>query len=228
MKQKGVLSKSEQGVSIVEILVVVLLVGLISAIVAGSLRSYVLYNADNQALKLVDLMREAQQGALTQKKTMRVEISSTGKTVRVINENASGSAADDTLVKTVNLTNSSYTENVFIGTTPSNMTTVPVEASPVTPVTFSSSFHPLSLGTQVATLRFMSNGTVKNAGTDAIGTNSTPTGATIFIWSKKDSDTSATPTIANVLRAVTVLSSSGSPRIWKCAVVSNQCSTWTR
>ena len=51
----------------VEILVVVVLIGIISAIVAGSLRAPKLYNAENQALSLIDLMREAQQRALTQK-----------------------------------------------------------------------------------------------------------------------------------------------------------------
>ena len=108
------------------------------------------------------------------------------------------------------------------------MTATPTEASPIVPVTFTTSSHPLSLGNQVATLRFMSNGTVRNSGTDAIGTGSIATGATVFVWSKRDSDTSANPTVANVLRAVTVIGTSSSPKLWKCAVIGNQCTAWTR
>ncbi len=228
MKRKRAFSKAEQGISIVELLVVVLIVGIMSAFLIVSFRSYKLYNADNQALRMIDLMREAQQRALSQHETMRIEINSTGRLIRLINENAPGTATDDAVIGTINYASVNYADNVFVGITPTNMTSTPTEASPIVPVTFTTSNHPLSLGSQVATLRFMSNGTVRNAGTDAIGTGSVATGATVYVWSKRDSDTSANPTVANVLRAVTVIGTSGSPKLWKCAVVNNQCTTWTR
>ncbi len=223
MKRKRAFSKAEQGVSIVEILVVVVIIGIMSAFLVASFNSYKLYNADNQALKLIDLIREAQQRALSQHETMRVEINSTGRLARIINENTPGTAADDVVIGTM-----SFSDNILIGVVPTNMTSGPTEASPVLPVAFTTSNHPLSLGSRAATLRFMSNGTVRNAGTDAIGTNSVATGATVYVWSKRDNDTSANPTVANVLRAVTVIGSSGSPKLWKCAVINNQCTTWTR
>ena len=108
------------------------------------------------------------------------------------------------------------------------MTATPVETIPVLPVAFANSTHPLSLGNQVVTMRFRSNGTVENAGNDAIGTGATPTGATIYVWTKSETDTSANPTVASVLRAVTVLGSSGLTRMWKCGIVNNQCSNWTK
>lgn len=235
MKQKGSFSKSEQGISIVEIVFVLLLIGVISAIVAGTLRAPRLYAAENQALGLIDMMREAQQRALTQKKTMRVEINATQRFVRLINENEpidanndgvddAPTANNDLIVKTLPYTDS----NVFIAVTPTNMSAVPTETTPVTPAALSTSTHPLSVGNQVVTMRFRSNGTVLNAGSNAIGTNSIPTGATVYVWSKKDSDTSLNPTIANVLRAVTVSGSSGLARLWKCGVTTSGCTTWTR
>ena len=223
MKRKRAFAKAEQGISLVELLVVVLIVGIMSAFLIASFSSYKLYNADNQALRMIDLMHEAQQRALSQHETMRLEINSTGRLIRLINENTPGTANDDVVIGTVN-----YSDNVYVGTTPTNMTATPTEASPIVPVTFTTSSHPLSLGNQVATLRFMSNGTVRNSGTDAIGTGSIATGATVFVWSKRDSDTSANPTVANVLRAVTVIGTSSSPKLWKCAVVGNQCTAWTR
>ncbi len=230
MKQRGSFSKSEQGISIVEIVVVILLIGIISAIAVGTLTTPKLYNAENQALRFMDLMREAQQRALTQKKTMRVEINSTQRFIRLIDENevtgsaAVPTAANDIIVKTIPYVDG----NTFLNLTPTNMTATPAELTPVLPVAFANSTHPTSVGNQVLTMRFMSNGTVRSAGTDAIGSNSTPTGATIYVWSRRDSDTAPTPTVANVLRAVTVLGTSGSTKLWKCGVTASGCTAWTR
>jgi len=235
MKQKKRFNQSERGVSMVEILVVVVIIGILSAITAMSLRTPPKYNAENQAFTLTDMMREAQQRSLSQKKTMRVVINSSDRVISLINENEPAdanndgvndapTANNDTVIKTATFTDN----NMSIGVVPTNMTASPVELSPVTPIVFANSIHPLSLGDVVATMRFRSNGTVLNAGNDAIGTGATPTGATIYVWTKRDSDTSANPTEADILRAVTVLGSSGSTKLWKCGVANNQCTTWTR
>lgn len=239
MKLINPVSQSERGVSIVEILVVVIIIGILSSITAMSLLAPKKYNAENQTFILVDLMREAQQRALSQKKTMRVEINSTDRVINLIDENEPADAdndgvndtpiaSNDQIIKTATFIESNNVSTVFIGVVPANMTTSPTELSPVLPIAFSNSLHPLSLSDRVATMRFKSNGMVHNAGNDAVGTGSTPTGATIYVWSKKDSDNSANPTDADILRALTVLGSSGSTKYWKCGVVNNQCTTWTK
>ncbi len=234
MKLKKHTNQSEQGISIIEMVIVVAIIGILSAITITTLGARK-YNAENQALTLIDFMREAQQRALSQKKTMRVVINSSDRVINLINENEPAdanndgindapTAANDTIIKSARFADN----NMFIGVVPTNMTTSPVELAPVAPIVFANSIHPLSLGDVVATMRFRSNGTVLNTGNDAIGTGATPTGATLYVWTRRDSDTSPTPTEADILRSVTVLGSSGSTKLWKCGVINNQCATWTR
>ncbi len=235
MKTKGSKYQSQRGFSMVEMIIVLVIIGIMSAIVGSALIAPRLYAAEDQTLKLIDLMREAQQRSLTQKTTVRVEINSTRRVIRLITENEPADANNDgipdartpnndTILKTV-----PYVSNdVFIGITPSNMTATPTETIPIPPVAFANGTHPLNLGNQVVTMRFRSNGTVENAGNDAIGTNATATGATVYVWTRRPSDTSPTPTAAYVLRAATVFGSSGLTRLWKCGIVNNQCTTWTK
>ncbi len=224
MNQKTRFNQSEQGYSLVEMLIVVAIIGILSAVTVMSLSATKKYNAENQALTLLDFMREAQQRALSQKKTMRVVINSSDRNINLINENDAATANDDTIIKSATFVDN----NMFIGVVPTNTTTSPVELSPVAPIVFANSIHPQSLGDVVATMRFRSNGMVLNTGNDAIGSLAIPTGATVYVWTRRDSDTSANPTEADILRAVTVLGSSGSTKLWKCGVIANQCTTWTR
>ncbi len=229
-------NQSQQGFSIVEMVVVVGIIGILTGLATISLLAPRKYNAEKQTLFLIDLIREAQQRALSQKKTMRVEINSTDRVISLINENepadanADGvndppTANNDIIIKTMNYVDAS----VYIGVVPTNMTAAPTELSPVLPITFATSLQPHSLSDIVATMRFRSNGNVLNAGNDAIGTGATPTGVTIYVWTKRDTDNSANPTQANILRALTVLGSSGSAKLWSCGLgTNNECTTWTR
>ncbi len=215
---------------------VIVIIGILSAITVTSLlSSRKKYNAENQAVELIDFMREAQQRSLTQKRTIRVEINSTDRVIRLINENEPAdanndgdidakTANNDTVMKTAKYAD----DNVYIGVVPTNQSAAPVELSPVEPIAFSVSNHPLSTNDRVAVLRFSKNGTVLSKGTDEIGSNSIAKGATIYVWTKRDADTTAAPTVANILRAVTVLGSSGSTKLWKCGIVTNQCLEWTK
>lgn len=228
MKAKGSNFNSQRGFSLVELLIVIMIIGIMGAIIGLSFRAPKLYNAENQALRLIDLIREAQQSSLTQKNTMRVEINATRRVIRLINENTATTAGDDVLVKSFPYTplNASTGDNsVFFGVTPTNMTTTPVEVVPIDPIAFANSTHPLSLGEQVATLRFRKDSAVLSAGSNAIGTGAIPTGATIYVWTRRASEIN---NVAEVLRAVTVSGSSGSTKLWKCGVINNQCTTWTK
>jgi Tfp pilus assembly protein FimT len=224
MKLPAQVNKSEIGTSLVELIVVLVIVTIMSAFAFSMLRAPRMMNAEAQAVSLINILQEARQRSLSQRRTMRVEINSTKRLIRLINENAPGTIADDEIIKST-----AYIGNgIQIGTTPSNMTGAPTELSPVPVVTFSVSLHPLSIGDQVATLRFLRNGTVVNAGTNAVGANAVVTGATVYVWAKSDTDASSNPTVATVFRAVTVSGSSGAARLWKCPNVNNQCSSWTK
>lgn len=210
------------GFSIVELLIVVILVGILSSIAFMSLSTGKLYEAERQALEITDVLQEARQRAISQRNTVRVEINQTKNAIRLIDEVKPGAAADDVVIKSVPYMNN----GVYIGTAPANMSNGgPTETSPVVPVTFSTSTHPLSIGDQVSIIRFR-KGTAQNAGSDAIGTNSIPTGATVYVWSKYADDNSPNPTVAQVIRAVTVLGSTGSSKLWKCSFTGNQCAAW--
>ena len=235
MKLKKRNSRSEQGFSIVEMVVVVGIIGILTAISTLSLLAPKKYNAENQTLFLIDIMREAQQRAISQKKIMRVEINSSDRVINLINENEPADANADGVTDAPTANNDiiikslTYVDaTIFVGVAPTNMTSTPSELSPVAPITFATSLQPYSLSDLVATMRFRSNGNVLNAGTDTIGGGAIPTGATIYVWTKRDSDTSANPTEANILRALTVLGSSGSTKFWSCGVTNAGCTTWTR
>lgn len=216
--------KSAEGFSLIELLIVIVITGILATVTVLSLSAEKLFEADRQALAVTDLLQEARQRSISQRNTMRVEINSTKNSIRLIDEKDGGSAADDVQIRSVPYRNN----GVFIGTTPSNMTDNPAELSPVPPVVFAVSNHPLSPNDRVATVRFRENGTVHNAGTNAAGTNSIATGATIYVWSKYPNDNSSTPTTGQIFRAITVLGTSGSSRLWKCAMTQGNCSQWLK
>lgn len=219
------MKSSERGTSIIEVVVILLIIGILTTITTMSILAPKKYKAEAQALLLIEVMREAQQQALSEKKTLRVQIEPDNRQIRLINENEPqynpdnsvqpATVANDVIEKTVPYNS----DHVYVATTPANMSAAPVEATPVLPISVSNS---------VAVLRFKPNGTVHNVGNNNLGEGSTATGATIYVWSKKEFDPSTAPTVADVLRAVTVIGSSGSARLWKCDVGDGQCDNWTR
>jgi prepilin-type N-terminal cleavage/methylation domain-containing protein len=220
--------KSEKGFTLMEMVIVLAIISIISTFAIISLTAQKVYEAETQTLLIIDILQEARQRALSQRTTMRVEINATLNMVRLIDERTArtgtNTANDDVVIKT-----SRFMGNgVYIGSKPANVTNQPTELSPVPVTAFATSNHPLSNGNSVMVLRFKSNGTVENAGSNNIGTGATPTGSTIYVWSKFAKDNSPTPTKAQVMRGITVLASSGSSRMWKCFVVNEACSTWTK
>lgn len=217
-------NNSAAGFSVVELLIVVSVIAIMSTFAIMSLTAEKLYSSDKQAVQITDLLQEARQRSLSQRKTARVEVNATRREIRLIDEREPGGAGDDVLVKAVPFRD----DGVFVTTMPSNMTANPSEPSPVPALTFSTSTHPLSSGDSVATRRFLRNGTVTDGGTNAEGVGAVPTGATIYVWSKYPDDVSANPTVGQIFRAVTVLANSGSVRLWKCSVSGGNCSEWKK
>ena len=215
--------KLEQGFSIIELLIVVLMISILSVLTLLSFKAERLFLADSQAYLILDVLKEAKQRAITQHETIRVEFNRNKNTVRLITENAAGDASDDQVIRTVTLENPN---NVNISINPSNIAGSPVDASPVPLIDFKPSVYPTSASEQVATMRFIRNGNVLDAGTNAIGTNATMTGVTIPVWMPNYSDSGAPLASGSVIRAITVSGSTGNARFWRCPVIDNECTQW--
>lgn len=180
------------------------------------------YASDRRAMDVLDYLKEARQRSITQREVMRVEINRTTGTVSLINENTAGDVTDDEVLRTMNLVGS---DGVVFDKAPQNINAPPVEAAPVPEINFALSVHPLSAPDNVATLRFHSDGTVTDAGTNAVGDNANITGATIYFWTALD-DGSSTPTNGDIIRAITVLGSSGNTNYLKCPLAGSSCANW--
>ena len=198
-----------RGFSMVELLIVLtvitILVGISLFYLSGHER---LYRPDEQALKIIDVFQEARQRSLTQRETMRVEIDLTDNMVRLIDENLPGSASDDRVIKSLALLPQS---EVKLNSRPPDIATSPTEIMPVPIAQFRPSIYPSSMTHNVCTFRFQRNGSVVNEGTDAVGSNATTTGLTLFIWSPKPNS----PNESFIARAITVIGATGSVRFWE-------------
>lgn len=213
--------KKDSGFSLMELVVVLAIIGIMTGVslfyLSGNKK---LYRTEEQALRITDLITEARQRALTQRETMRFEIDSTTKKMRLIDENSATTANDDVKIREFDLDDSG---DVKLTSKPTNIYTTPPEPSPVPPATFTTSQHPLSSGSSVFTLRFLSNGTIVNAGSDQIGTNASLTGATIYVWKPKASNANET----EMTRAITILAASGSIKLWTHSFSANGNEVWT-
>ncbi len=211
--------KSASGFSVLELLVVVAVVAVMSAIAVFSLNNLFKYATDSQSRKIVDIFDEARQKALNQRTIFRVEINKTKNRILLIDENSSSTAVDDAIVKSVPIDS-----EVVIGTKPSNVSTNPSATSPIPILTYQTSNYPLSNGDQKITLRFRRNGQVIDAGTDSIGTGSLVTGATVFLYAAKQGATTPTD-----VRAITVLGTTGDASMLSCKFDANkQCISWSK
>ncbi len=198
-----------RGFSMVELLIVLtvitILLGMSLFYLSGHQR---LFRPDEQALKIIDVFQEARQRSLTQRETIRVEIDLTDNMVRLIDENLPASADDDRLIKSVVLVPQA---EVKLNSRPPDIATNPTEIMPVPIAQFRPSVYPSSAEHNVCTFRFQRNGTVVNEGTDAIGSNATTTGVTLFIWAPKQNN----PNESDIARAITIIGATGSVRFWE-------------
>jgi prepilin-type N-terminal cleavage/methylation domain-containing protein len=212
-------TSSKSGFSLVELLIVIVVLAIFSSIAVMSFWNNRKYMADDQARKIIDICDEARQKALNQRKTYRVEINKTVSEIRLIDEGRNVSTAnDDVIIKRYLISN-----QVVIGAPPPNVSGAPTATSPIGVPAYAISSYPLSLGDEKITLRFRRNGQVVDAGTDNIGTGSLASGATIYIYSK-------TPTVntPDVIRAVTILGTTGDTSLYKCIFTSGLCGSWSR
>lgn len=218
--QNSLKAGDQQGFSLIELLVMMILILIVSTVAIFYLTGHrKLYNTDEQALQVIDLIQEARQRALTQREILRVEINLTTNTGRLINENDPLVATDDRLIRQVSFKS---VGNVRLDIRPTNVTTAPPETLPAPTAVFTGSLHPLSAGNNVATFRFLADGTVRNAGTNAVGANSVPTGSTLYIWKPK----AGSPNESDLTKAITILGATGSVRMWDFAKAPDGSMYW--
>ena len=178
-----------------------------------------LYRPDEIALQMSDLFQEARQRSLTQRETMRVEIDLTRKVANLIDENTAATADDDVVLRTITLPEAS---SVTVGSRPANIGYNPPEPQPVPNAVFTSSVYTPSFGNLACAFRFQRDGTVVNAGNNAIGTGAVSSGATLHVWSPKEGDVST----SEVARAITIIGSTGTIRMWEFDPAIEESNKW--
>ncbi len=213
--------KAESGFSVIEILVVVGIIGVMStmALFYGFAHKK-LYEPDEQALLLADMLQEARQRALTQRRTMRVEINLTTNSAKLYDENTnSTSASDDVMIKAMVLLPSL---RVRVNARPSNIGYNPPEPMPVPDAVFKPSVYSPSVSQTVCTIRFLANGSAVDAGSNATGSGAVPTGLTLHVWSANQ----ANPSNSEIARSITVLGATGVIRFWEFVPTSTDTNKW--
>lgn len=222
---------SAKGFSVIELLTVIVVIGILAAIAIMSFSTTKRYAADDQAMKILDILQEARQKALTQKRVMRVEFNNTTKQVRLINEydtktmnsSLASDSSDDKEIRSIPFD----VKNLVIGAKPSNVTTtVPTQTTPIPEVSFSTTIYPPSNGNSVKTLCFVKDGRVLDPGSnglcepekDGLG------GVTVYVYEKPDASGKS-----KIIRAVTVSSITGAADIVKCQLNSSSaCVKWVK
>lgn len=219
-KLSNILPSDARGVTLIEILIVLTFIAIMASVSLFYLSGHQkLYKPDEQALKLVDILQEARQRSLTQRRIMRVEINSTARTARLINENGAGTSTDDTELRRITLLSNN---EVRIDTSPANITDNPPETLPVPAAVYKKSSYPGSVNDQVCTIRFRPNGSVVDGGTSTIGDNAVPTGVTLYGWSPAAVGSNQ----SSIARAITILGASGSIRLWEFDANSPNANKW--
>lgn len=197
---------AQRGASIVEIVMALVIIGILSAISLPYITNYKkYYKSEDQALKILDLMREASQLALAQRRTIRFEIDLTDNVVLLIDQN--GSAAG-TQIKKVPL---EATKDIRVDTIPTGVT----KPNPpnYTDIAFTTDTvgHTVGASTvnghSIWAARFKRDGSVVNAA-------DTPISVNIYVFPPV-SNGSTTPRIKNEVRAITMFGGSGAIRYWR-------------
>ena len=198
--------KSSKGFSMTELLVVIGIIALLSVMSLPYIVSYrKVYRSEDQAIKIIDLMTETSQLALTRRRTMRLEIDLTDNAVKIIDEQGTD---PDTLIKSIPMDNTldlrvDAKPNGVSKPDPPNYADVAFATDTLghlegaTPVT----------GHSVWAARFQRDGSVVNGIGNPISVN-------IYIWPPTTAG-SMDPRDLREVRAITLFGGSGAIRLWK-------------
>lgn len=211
---------AQKGFSLIELMVVLVIISVAAGVSLFYFSAHQkLYLPDEQALKLIDMLQEARQRSLTQRRAMRVEIDMTDNTARLINENSASTVGDDALISQMIL---SAPANIVIDSKPVNISTLPDDSASFPTAQFKPSVYPKSVSHRVCTFRFLPSGMVTDAGTNELAANAAVTGATLYIWSPQKSAVNE----ADIARALTISGTSGMIRMWEYKQNSSDANKW--
>ncbi|HEX8367565.1 MAG TPA: prepilin-type N-terminal cleavage/methylation domain-containing protein [Pyrinomonadaceae bacterium] len=196
------------GFSMIELVIVLVIIMILSAISLPYIYNYQKrYKSEDQALQVMDFMREANQLALNKRRTMRLEIDLTDNKLLLIDEKGAG-ASDDTEVKAIPLESTGEVR----------MDQIPTGVSPPNPPNYNNAVFAADTighkragttvtGHSVWAIRFKSDGSVVNAA-------GTLTSANLYVWAPVAAGNS-NPRSLKEVRAITMFGGSGAVRYWK-------------
>ncbi len=192
--------KRMSGFSMIELIVVCVVLAILTAISIPYIYNFQkLYKTEDQAIKMMDLMREAAQLALTKRRTITVVINVSNPSAPVISL-TDNSGATDVLAKTIPL--EPFKEV--------RMDVAPLGIAVPTPPNYT--LAPFATNGGVWVLNFRSDGSVVNAA------GIVPVSGTLLLWPPKVvpySPSNLEPRSSPEVRAITVFGGSGAIRYWK-------------
>lgn len=200
------------GFSLIELIVVISVIVILTAISIPYIYNYKrLYKSEDQALKVMDMMREAGQLALNKRRIIRFELDLTDNAMLIIDENTPTTTADDSLVRSIPL------ERPFEVRMDTRPSLVGVVNQPTPPnyndATFAADTTGHKAGGSTVTnhsvwaARFRSDGSVVNSFGNPISTN-------LYLWPPRTPGNAAARDTLEV-RAITMFGGSGAVRYWK-------------
>lgn len=188
----------QAGHTLIEVLIVVALIMImLSFALFGMTGHKNAYKADDETMRILSVLREASQLALTQRQPMRVELDATNKTIKIYDENLPG-AGDDQQKRIVYLENAS---NIRVDAAPTGIT------APNPPNYTAAAF--VGTSPKVWSIWFRRNGTVTDNQATPV-----PTSVTIYIWPPDPANNNQAKNSKQV-RAITIFGGTGVIRFWK-------------
>lgn len=200
--------RGTSGFSLIELVVVLVVVLVLTAIALPYMFNYKkLYKSEDQALQVMDFMREANQLALNKRRTMRLEIDLTDNKLLIIDEKDAG-AGDDTQIKAIPLESTAEVR----------MDQIPAGVSKPNPPNYNDAVFALDTighkvgsttvtGHKVWAARFRSDGAVVNG-------NETLVSANLYVWTPAAAGNN-NPRNKKEIRVITMFGGSGAVRYWK-------------
>lgn len=198
---------AHHGFSMVEMLVVVAVIMIMVAISIPYAVNYRrLYRSEEQALKVLDVIRETSQMALNQRRTFRMEIDATTSSALIIDETTP--TDPDVLVKRIPLDDLSTlrmdVEPASVGRpNPPNYPSAVFDVDAIGHMDGSTNV----IGNRVWAAHFRSDGTVVNEG-------EIPISVTLYVF-PPTSASSDVPSDPQQVRVITIYGGSGAVRYWK-------------
>lgn len=202
-------TKCEEGFSVIELMIVIAVIIILTAVTVFSLAPHKrAYRAEDASAQIVNFMRQANQRALTDRQSMRLVVNRLSRRISIIDENtiAGGGnneddtvSGDDLLVRQEDLIPSSEIRM-----------DQPMIPGPMSPPPAPYNYPAAVFASDLWVAHFESDGSV----TALVGGTRVPISATFFFWPPNPGNAAAPASLLEV-RAVTLFGPSSSVRYWR-------------